>query len=118
MGNLLRSAPIFPVADLRAAMDHYRRLGFTAREYEGGGYGYVNRGPVEIHLTEVRGLEPRGVRNQVYLWVEDADALAHEWESAGVKVSRPRDTDWGQHEGWHQDPDCNLIRFGSPAGAT
>lgn len=34
-----------------------------------------------------------------------------------MTVSPPRDTDWGQHEGWHQPRDCNLIRFGSPIQA-
>jgi hypothetical protein len=29
--------PIFPVSDVTAAMEHYRRRGFATREYEGGG---------------------------------------------------------------------------------
>jgi uncharacterized glyoxalase superfamily protein PhnB len=33
---------------------------------------------------------------------------------AGVNVSTPQDTEWGQHEGVVIDPDGNIMRFGSP----
>jgi uncharacterized glyoxalase superfamily protein PhnB len=49
-----------------------------------------------------------------YLFVEDADALAAEWRSAGADVHQPEDTGWKQHEGSIADPDGNVIRFGSP----
>ncbi|HEX3622477.1 MAG TPA: VOC family protein [Acidimicrobiales bacterium] len=114
MATIARLAPIFPVADLAAAFVHYRRLGFSIREYAGGGYGYATRDGVELHLTAVRHLDPRTTTSAVYLWVDDADALAAEWVAAGAQVGAPRDTEWGQHEGTHLDPDGNLIRFGSP----
>jgi catechol 2,3-dioxygenase-like lactoylglutathione lyase family enzyme len=114
MATIRRSAPIFPVSDVAAAQDHYRRLGFTVEEYEGGGYCYATRDGVEIHLAGVHDLDPKTTTSAAYLWVDDADQLAREWEAAGVEVHAPRDTDWGQHEGAHVDPDGNLIRFGSP----
>jgi hypothetical protein len=114
MGTLKRIAPIFAVRDLDAAMAHYRRLGFATREYRGGGYGYVTRDRVEIHLGLVRGKDRR--TGAAYLWVEDADALAAQWRSAGIDVHEPQDTEWGQHEGAVVDPDGNVIRFGSPLG--
>ena len=46
--------------------------------------------------------------------VDDADQLAAEWRKAGVTVSGPEDYDYGQHEGFHVDPDGNKLRFGSP----
>ena len=49
-----------------------------------------------------------------YVWVDDADELARAWLAAGAEVHMPEDTDWGQHEGAHVDPDGNVIRFGSP----
>jgi uncharacterized glyoxalase superfamily protein PhnB len=49
-----------------------------------------------------------------YLFVDDADQLAQEWETAGVHVHQPEDTEWGMHEGAVEDPDGNVIRFGSP----
>ena len=111
MGTVKRIAPIFPVRDVRGALAHYQRLGFATREYAGGGYGYVTLDGVEIHL----GLAQEGAtRASAYLFVEDADELAREWHSAGVAVDLPEDTEWGQHEGSHTDPDGNVIRFGSP----
>jgi len=106
-----RIAPIFPVRDLRASLAHYQRLGFIAREYEGGGYGYLTLDDVEIHL---------GVVNEVaapasaYLFVEDAGEIARAWQSTGAEISMPVDTEWGRYEGAHVDPDGNVIRFGSP----
>jgi catechol 2,3-dioxygenase-like lactoylglutathione lyase family enzyme len=116
MATLERTAPIFPVADLDAALAHYRRLGFSTRTYAGGGYGYATRDGVELHLTVVRGHDPKTSTSALYLFVDDADALAAEWEAAGVRVRPVGDTDWGKHEGSHVDPDGNLIRFGSPMG--
>ncbi len=113
-----RVAPIFPVADIDAALSYYRGLGFGVRRWRGGGYGFVTFDGVEIHLGVdadlAAGARPRAT---AYLFVEDADALARTWTSAGGDVRLPQDTDWGQHEGVLIDPDGNMIRFGSPAGA-
>jgi hypothetical protein len=110
------AAAIFPVRNLAAALEHYRRLGFTAHAYEGGGYGFVERGNVEMHLGETPDLDPSANLAAVYLFVEDAAALHAEWEAAGVagELIAPTDTDYGMHEGAHVDPDGNRIRFGSP----
>lgn len=111
MGTLKRVAPIFPVRDLSAALAHYQRLGFATRAYEGGGYGYATADGVEIHL----GVAPEAdARASAYLFVDDADELARAWQSAGGATSLPVDTEWGQREGAHVDPDGNVIRFGSP----
>ena len=112
MGSKKRVAPIFPVRDVRTSLEHYRRLGFVAREYEGGGYGFATLGRVEIHLGEVPEIDT--VRASAYLFVEDADDLARQWREAGGDVRLPEDTEWGQHEGTLVDPDGNVIRFCSP----
>jgi catechol 2,3-dioxygenase-like lactoylglutathione lyase family enzyme len=106
-----RIAPIFAVRNLDAATTHYERLGFVTRVYEGGGYGLANRDGIEIHLGSVPVQDQRV--SGAYLFVDDADALAEEWRSAGVEVHGPEDTGWGQHEGAVVDPDGNVIRFGS-----
>jgi catechol 2,3-dioxygenase-like lactoylglutathione lyase family enzyme len=106
-----RIAPIFPVRDLAAALAHYRRLGFETRAYEGGGYGFVTLDEVEIHLGVGGELAAPAA---AYLFVEDADEMARQWRAAGADVRGPEDTEWGQHEGVHIDPDGNVIRFGSP----
>ncbi len=110
-----RMAAVLPVADLVAALEHYGRLGFTVREYEGGGYGYAERGGVSFHLTELTDLNPRRSTSAVYLYVDDADALYAEWRSAGVtgQFFEPEDTEYGLREGAHIDRNGNLLRFGS-----
>ena len=112
MSRIQRVAPIFAVRDLDAAMGFYRRLGFTTRAYEGGGYGFATRDGIEIHLGLVPADDLR--TGSSYLWVDDADELAATWRSAGVEVHGPEDTPWGQHEGAVVDVDGNVIRFGSP----
>ena len=113
MATLKRVAPIFAVSDVSASLAYYERLGFATREYDGGGYGFVTRDGIEIHLGLPSQSDPRA-RASAYLWVDDADELAQEWLSVGADVNVPEDTEWGQHEGALIDPDGNVIRFGSP----
>ena len=113
MGALKRIAPIFPVRNLGLSLELYGRLGFATREYERGGYGFVTRDGIEIHLGVVTDDSTAGP-SSAYLFVEDADELAQTWISAGADVRFPEDTEWGQHEGVLIDPDGNIIRFGSP----
>jgi catechol 2,3-dioxygenase-like lactoylglutathione lyase family enzyme len=109
------AAPIFPVRDVATALAFYRGLGFGAREWRGGGYGFVTFEGAEIHLGEEPDLDARpDRRSTAYLFVEDADALARTWRAAGAEVRLPEDTEWGRHEGVLIDPDGNVIRFGSP----
>jgi uncharacterized glyoxalase superfamily protein PhnB len=101
-----------------AALAYYRGLGFGARQWHGGGYGFVTFDGAEIHLGAEPDLETRpDRRSTAYLFVEDADALARTWLAAGADVRLPQDTEWGQHEGVLVDPDGNMIRFGSPMNA-
>jgi catechol 2,3-dioxygenase-like lactoylglutathione lyase family enzyme len=100
--------------DLAASLALYRRLGFDAREYEGGGYGFVTRDGVELRLGVVPEILPSDAKHSAYLWVDDADALARAWRAAGAEVHMPEDTEWGQHEGALVDLDGNVLRFGSP----
>jgi predicted enzyme related to lactoylglutathione lyase len=114
MTTIKRAAPIFPVRDLSLSLAHYQKLGFKTREYEGGGYGFVTRDGVEIHLGVVPQILPSRAKHSAYLWVDDADALAQTWRASGAEVHMPEDTEWGQHEGALVDPDGNVLRFGSP----
>ncbi len=74
-------APIFPVSDLAAALAYYRGLGFGAREWRGGGYGFITFDGAEIHLGVEPDLDTRtDRRSAAYLFVQDADALARTYD--------------------------------------
>jgi catechol 2,3-dioxygenase-like lactoylglutathione lyase family enzyme len=107
---------VLPVRDVRAALEHYRRLGFTVHAYEGGGYGFVERDNIEVHPGEIPDLDPSANPAAVYFFVADADALHAEWRVAngGGQLIEPTDTDYGMREGAHIDDDGNRIRFGAP----
>ncbi|MFD8598190.1 bleomycin resistance protein [Kitasatospora sp. NPDC059646] len=112
-----RVAPVVPVRDLAAALARYRRLGFTAESYAGGGgYGFVSRGAVELHLTEWAEHDPLRTGAVVYLYVSDADAVHAEWSAADVpgRLTDPADTPYGLREFGYVDPDGTLHRVGSP----
>jgi Glyoxalase/Bleomycin resistance protein/Dioxygenase superfamily len=113
MGPSKRIVPIFPVHDVTVSLEHYRRLGFSTRAYDQGGYGYAVLDGAEIHLGEIA-TNAATTPASAYLFVEDADQLAQTWASTGAVVGTPEDTPWGQHEGVIRDPDGNMIRFGSP----
>jgi hypothetical protein len=116
-GRVLRRAiPILATTDVARALRHYRALGFEADTWEGGGYGFLSRDGVELHLGEVDNLDPTINSVSVYLFVADADQLHAEWLAASVDgaLQAPTDTDYGLREGHHIDPDGNVIRFGSP----
>lgn len=116
VGNFHRLSPVFPVRDIHRAAEHYRRLGFVVRLYEGpDAYAFAIRDGIELHLTEVDDLEPEKNMSAVYLYVEDADALYEEWNGATVegRLVKPTDTSYGLREGASLDRDTNLIRFGS-----
>ena len=69
-------APVIAVRDLDRALRRYRKLGFSARAYDGPDrYGFVERDGVELHLSESP--EPDRTRDgaEIYLYVSDADAL-------------------------------------------
>ena len=105
------------MSDLAASLAYYRGLGFRARAWPGGGYGFLHFHRAEIHLGEEPDLGARPDRRATaYLFVDDADAVARDGLAAGGDVRLPEDTEWGQHEGVLVDPDGNAIRFGSPVG--
>jgi predicted enzyme related to lactoylglutathione lyase len=108
----VRASPIFPVTDLARSLDHYAALGWLVSRHDDS-YGFAAFGGVELHLGVVADHDPLRTAAAAYLHVPDADALAARW--AGVaRTGAPVDTDYGIREGWHVDPDGNLLRFGSP----
>jgi hypothetical protein len=121
-----RVAPVLPVRDVPAALDHYRRLGFTADAYSEPGseaaapYGFLHLGPLELHVARTPDLDPAKNTSACYLYVSDVDALHARWKAAAIpgRLDPPRDTPYGLRELVHIDPDGNLLRLGSPLPAT
>jgi hypothetical protein len=121
MTTFERLAPVFPVRDVRAALEHYRRLGFVAEAYgeQSEGeliYGFIRRGAVELHLTRTADLDPKRNTSACYLYVDDANSLFEEWSrvGAGGQLHPPTDTPYCLREFTHIDLDGNLLRVGSP----
>ncbi len=109
-------APVFSTTDVSAALARYARLGFRTTVHDPGdrpGYGFAERDGVFLHLTLDR--SAGATTGTAYLFVEDADALDHEWRGAGVagRLEAPADTPYGLREGAYEDPDGNLLRYGS-----
>jgi hypothetical protein len=104
--------PIFAVADVARAVEHYERLGFATSHHDAY-YAFAHRDHLTIHLAQA---EDAAIAHtgSIYMHVDDADRLAEEWRKVRIEVSGPRDYDYGKREGSHTDPDGNLIRFGSP----
>jgi hypothetical protein len=112
MTTVVSVEPIFTVASVPRAVEHFERLGFTT-SYNDAGYAFAHRDRLTIHLAQTD--DPAiAVAGSIYMHVSDADELAAEWRTAGVDVTGPDDFDYGKREGSHIDPDGNLIRFGSP----
>jgi ketosteroid isomerase-like protein len=103
--------PIFSVADVERALDHYRRLGFTTSNHDET-YAFAHRDDLTIHLAQADDTTPGA--GALYLHVDDADELADAWRTAGMQVVGPDDYYYGKREGSHTDCDGNLLRFGSP----
>lgn len=117
-----RIAPVFPVRNVAAALDHYRKLGFDAKAYAEGVdepagpiYGFLSWGPVHIHLARVVDLDPLANTSACYIYVDDAAALYRQWTAvgAGGRFEAPQDTEYNLREMAHVDPDGNLLRIGS-----
>jgi hypothetical protein len=114
-------APVIPVRDLEIALERYRRLGFEVRSYDGPDrYGFADRGPVSLHLTEWAEHMPGRDGAVIYLYVTDADALYAEWSAADVggRLTKPADTPYGLREFAFVDDDGTAHRVGSPATAS
>jgi catechol 2,3-dioxygenase-like lactoylglutathione lyase family enzyme len=111
---------VIPVRDLDAALDRYRRPGFTAHTYEGPDrHGFAERGSVSVHLSEWPEHDPHRAGAVVHLYVSDADAVYAEWSSAGVegRFAEPADMEYGLREFTYVDTDGTAHRVGSPQAA-
>ena len=106
--------PIFGVKDLRASQRYYRdALGFKLDWDHGepADFGSVSRGDGQIFLSQVG--EGRG-GSWSMMFVRDVDKLHAELvEKHAIIKMPPTDMPWGLREMQVEDPDGNVMRFGS-----
>ena len=115
-------APQFFTTDMAATLAYYTdRLGFecVSTWLDPPVYAIVARDRQRIHfrLADPPTPSPDKYADElldVYLFIDDADALYAEYESRGVEFSRALDdTDWGMREFVVKDCDGRLLAFGA-----
>ncbi len=105
------SAPILRVENMQTSLDFYGKLlGFTCADWGNEDFSYVSRDAAAIYLCQ--GDQGRGGA-WVWIGVEDAAKLHEEFKSSGVKIKMPPQNYPWALEFHVQDPDGNVLRFGS-----
>ncbi|HXH68140.1 MAG TPA: glyoxalase superfamily protein [Candidatus Limnocylindrales bacterium] len=109
------SQPILRVEDMKRAVQFYvGRLGFANASWGGNEFTSVNRDQAGIYLC----LKGQGL-GQAWVWVgvEDVVKLRKEIVARGVTLlMEPKNFPWAK-EIHVEDPDGNVIRFGSEPDA-
>jgi len=109
------SQPILRVEDMKRAVEFYvGRLGFANASWGGEDFTSVNRDQAGIYLC----LRDQG-SGKAWAWVgvEDVMKLREEIVARGVKLRmEPKNFPWAK-EIHVEDPDGNVIRFGSEPDA-
>jgi uncharacterized glyoxalase superfamily protein PhnB len=121
-----RSSPVYPVADVAAAIIWYERVfDFEARLVNPPGdpvpvYAVLYRDAVVIHLLR-QDEAPYGLRApvQAQFWITgDLDDLFRRAEALGVQViQRPDDQPWGHRDFMVADLDGNIVWVTMPLTA-
>ena len=103
--------PILRVANLGASVRYYTEtLGFVNAEWAMEDFTLVSRDEAGIYLCEGHQGQPG---TWVWVGVEDAMALYHEYVASGANIRQPpRNYPWAL-EIHVEDPDGHVLRFGS-----
>lgn len=103
--------PILRVRSLEASIDYYVRvLGFKVDWHEPREMASASRDRGAIMLCE----GPQGnAGTWVWIGVTDAEALFHEYSSAGATIRLPPTNYRWAYEMQVEDPDGHVLRFGS-----
>jgi predicted enzyme related to lactoylglutathione lyase len=111
MANTLGGAqPIFCVADIRASIEYYVKvLGFR-HDWGDSGFASVSRDRCHLFLCENDQGHPG---TWAWIGVNDADAFAAELRESGGKIRNPPTNYPWTYEMQVEDPDGNVLRFGS-----
>lgn len=119
---LRRTISMLRVQNARASEAFFcDKLGFRTTWAHDPGDGFpvfleVTRDNVSFHLSEHEGDGPASI--QVYVGVDDAEALYAEFEGKGIETLSPLEhAEWGEMVFTLEDLDGNTLRFGSPVQA-
>ena len=105
------SQPILRVEDMNASLRFYvDKLGFANASWGSDDFTSVNRDSAGIYLC--RGDQGRGGA-WIWIGVEDAEKLHDELKARGVAIRLPLTNHSWALEFQAEDPDGNVIRFGS-----
>ena len=104
------ATPIFRVASLRASIGYYvNALGFKVN-WDAGGFASVSRDRCCLFLCE-------GDQGHSGTWtwigVNDTESLAAEYRQSGATIRHPPTNYPWAYEMQVEDPDGNVLRFGS-----
>ena len=104
------ATPIFRVASLRASIGYYvNALGFKVN-WDAGGFASVSRDRCCLFLCE-------GDQGHTGTWtwigVNDTESLAAEFRQSGATIRHPPTNYAWAYEMQVEDPDGNVLRFGS-----
>lgn len=125
--------PVLGVRDVRASAEYWRDvLGFTLDSQtgivegvdaaEGAVYALLSRSGGGVHF-QIRRREPRpaareGIETDVYVFVEDVDALHLELVAREAKITQePMGASYGMREIRVEHPNGIRITFGQPGSA-
>lgn len=105
------ATPVLRVGQLGASLEYYIQvLGFTLDWEDRGITASVSRGPCNLMLCQGDQGHPG---TWVWVGVGDADALYQELRLKGARIRRPPTNYWWALELQVEDPDGNVLRFGS-----
>ena len=108
-------APVLQVADLDAALKHYKEvLGFS-EDFRVGDYAGVKLGKVALHLSKHgTGEYAKPIGGSVaYIFCDEVDGYFGEVKRKGAKMKfPPHDTDYGMREFMLADLDGHHLAFG------
>ncbi len=120
-----RAFPVVVAEVVSTSASFYEQLGFE-RHFQlpsEGEPGYVGlrRGPSEVAVVSAEwpkqqygGAAGTGVRFEMFVYVDDVDAVVEELRSQGSAVLRePADMPWGERVGYVADPDGNPVALAS-----
>jgi catechol 2,3-dioxygenase-like lactoylglutathione lyase family enzyme len=124
-GQLLRSAPYFPVADVERSASHYERVFGFRREYTGGTppqFAIVSRDGLSIMLRlvpqpeQISPNEKQGGTWDAFFWVRDARALHSELRDKGAEIVYGPivQAAYQMEEFAVRDPEGYVLGFGQP----